>query len=101
MPGLAGSSRAETVSRGAEILINPPDHPAAIFKSKAVVGEKHDGRLRPTFICAGCGDELVLTSSGHQFCANRWCKEGFDVRPDWRMTVLIELLTEEAKESIH
>ena len=31
-------------------------------------------------VCAECGDELVLSRSGHQLCANRLCKEGFDVR---------------------
>lgn len=31
-------------------------------------------------VCAECGDELVLSPSGHELCANRLCKEGFDVR---------------------
>ena len=48
----------------------------------------------PPFVCAGCGDELVLTSSGHQFCANRWCKDGFDVRPDWRLVTMLDLIEE-------
>jgi hypothetical protein len=30
--------------------------------------------------CAECGDELVLSPSGHQLCANRLCRDGFDVR---------------------
>ena len=29
--------------------------------------------------CAECGNELNLTPSGHYFCANRRCKDGFDV----------------------
>ena len=29
--------------------------------------------------CAVFGDELVLSPSGHQLCANGLCKEGFDV----------------------
>ena len=35
-------------------------------------------------VCAECEDELGLSRSGHQFCTNRLCKDGFDVRPDWR-----------------
>jgi hypothetical protein len=31
-------------------------------------------------ICAECGDELALSPSGHQLCANPLCKDGFDVR---------------------
>jgi hypothetical protein len=31
-------------------------------------------------VCAECGDELVLSPSGHQLCVNQLCKEGFDVR---------------------
>jgi hypothetical protein len=31
--------------------------------------------------CAVCGNELNLTPSGHYFCANRCCKDGFDVTP--------------------
>ena len=34
-------------------------------------------------VCAECEDELGLSRSGHQFCTNRLCKDGFDVRPDW------------------
>ena len=29
--------------------------------------------------CAECGDELVLSPSGHQLCANRLCRDGFDI----------------------
>ena len=36
-------------------------------------------RLLP-FFCAECGDEFVLSPSGHPFCANRLCRDGFDVR---------------------
>jgi hypothetical protein len=38
-------------------------------------------RLLP-FFCLECGDEFVLSPSGHQFCANRLCRDGFDVRVD-------------------
>jgi hypothetical protein len=36
-------------------------------------------RLLP-FFCIECGDEFVLSPSGHQLCANRLCRDGFDVR---------------------
>jgi hypothetical protein len=48
-------------------------------------------------VCAECGDDLVLSRSGHHLCANRWCKDGFDVRPDLRLMTLVSLLTEEKK----
>jgi hypothetical protein len=48
-------------------------------------------------VCAECGNELVLSRSGHQFCANGLCREGFDIRPDWRLMPLLELATEEKK----
>jgi hypothetical protein len=35
-------------------------------------------RLLP-FFCLECGDEFVLSPSGHQLCANRLCRDGFDV----------------------
>ena len=35
-------------------------------------------RLLP-FFCIQCGDEFVLSPSGHQLCANRLCRDGFDV----------------------
>jgi hypothetical protein len=59
--------------------------------------ENHDRRPQLPFVCAECSHELVLTSSGHQFCANRWCKEGFEVMPDWRMMTVVELFTEGKK----
>jgi len=31
-------------------------------------------------VCAECGDELVFSPSGHQLCANRLCRDGFDVK---------------------
>ena len=48
-------------------------------------GEYDIGPLLP--FCAECGDELILSRSGHQFCANHRCRDGFDVRPDWRFDV--------------
>jgi hypothetical protein len=36
-------------------------------------------RLLP-FFCLECGDEFVLSPSGHQLCANHLCRDGFDVR---------------------
>jgi len=29
-------------------------------------------------VCAGCGAELTLTPSGHNFCADPSCTQGFD-----------------------
>ena len=37
-----------------------------------------DDRLYLSPICAGCGAELMLTPSGHNFCADPSCTEGFD-----------------------
>jgi hypothetical protein len=87
--GLEGSSSTEIVSRGAEYnLSNPPDIRRFFLMSKAMEAEEHDAGLRPIFVCAGCGDELILTLSGHKLCANRRCEEGFDVGPDRRMVAL-------------
>jgi hypothetical protein len=33
----------------------------------------------PLQICAECGAELMLTPSGHHFCADPNCTEGFGV----------------------
>jgi hypothetical protein len=30
--------------------------------------------------CLECGDELILSPSGHQLCANHLCRDGFDIR---------------------
>jgi len=30
-------------------------------------------------VCLECGEELILSPSGHQLCANRLCRDGFDV----------------------
>ena len=62
------------------------------MEGKAMGAWEYDQGPRLPFVCAGCGDELILTSSGHQFCANRWCKDGFDIRPDWRLVSVVELL---------
>jgi hypothetical protein len=40
---------------------------------------------------------LVLSRSGHRFCANHLCKEGFDIKPDWRAMPLPALVAEEKK----
>jgi hypothetical protein len=59
--------------------------------------EEHNRVSRLLTVCAECGDDLVLSRSGHHLCANRWCKDGFDVRPDLRLMTLVSLLTEEKK----
>jgi hypothetical protein len=55
--------------------------------------EKRYRGPRLPVVCAECEDELDLSRSGHQFCTNRLCKDGFDVRPDWRFMPLPNLLT--------
>jgi len=35
-----------------------------------------DGPRLP-YVCAECGAELMLTPSGHRFCADPTCTEGF------------------------
>jgi hypothetical protein len=67
------------------------------FESKIMEAEKHYQRQRPRAICAECGDELVLSRSGHRFCANHLCKEGFDIKPDWRAMPLPAFVAEEKK----
>jgi len=62
-----------------------------------MAAKEHNRRRQLPFICAECGEELVLSSSGHYFCANRLCKDGFDVRPDWRLMTQINLLSDEKK----
>jgi hypothetical protein len=32
-----------------------------------------------SIVCLECGEELILSPSGHQLCANRLCRDGFDV----------------------
>ena len=42
-------------------------------------------------VCAECGDDLVLSRSGHHFCANQLCRDGFDIRPDWRLVPPVDV----------
>jgi hypothetical protein len=39
----------------------------------------NDDKLRLPDICGGCGAELMLTPSGHPFCADPTCTDGFGV----------------------
>ena len=80
------------------IIINSAGHPAGFFFESEIMGaEEHNrGPLLPA-VCAGCGDELVLSRSGHHFCTNRLCEDGFDIRPDWRLMPPPNLVTEEKK----
>jgi hypothetical protein len=32
-----------------------------------------------SIVCIECGEELVLSPSGHQLCGNPQCRDGFDV----------------------
>ena len=59
--------------------------------------ERYDREPHLPFVCAECGDELVLTSSGHCFCANRSCRDGFDVGSDWQVAMVLDVLMEEKK----
>jgi hypothetical protein len=53
--------------------------------------EKRCRGPRLPVVCAECEDELDLSRSRHQFYTNRLCKDGFDVRPDWRFMPLPNL----------
>jgi hypothetical protein len=42
-------------------------------------------------LCAECGAELMLTPSGHPFCADPACTEGFGVsNPAWQLYKLLD-----------
>jgi len=75
----------------------PPVYPADFFEGKVMGTQEHSRKPRLPFVCAECGYELVLTSSGHQFCANPLCTDGFDIEEDWRVMTVLELLKEEKK----
>jgi hypothetical protein len=66
-------------SKGREVIAVVDDDPR----------EALDGLLSSW--CAECGDELNLTSSGHYFCANRHCKDGFDVTSKGKPKKLLNL----------
>ena len=61
------------------VIVNSAGHPAVFFREQIVKAEKHNRGLRLRAVCDGCGDDLVLSRSGHQFCTNRLCKDGFDL----------------------
>jgi hypothetical protein len=66
-------------SKGREVIAVVDDDPR----------EALDGLLSSW--CAECGDELNLTPSGHYFCANRRCKDGFDVTPKRKLKKLVNV----------
>lgn len=42
-------------------------------------------------VCAECGAELMLTPSGHHFCADPNCTEGFGVAgPVWPLYRIVD-----------
>jgi hypothetical protein len=43
--------------------------------------DEHPPVTWPLIFCAECGDELALSPSGHPLCANRLCRDGFDLSP--------------------
>ena len=68
-------------ARRLPINLKPAARPAGSFLKEEFV-DLDEFTIVPwlPIVCAECGDELVLSPSGHQLCANRLCKEGFDVR---------------------
>ncbi len=68
-------------ARRLPINLKPAARPAGSFLKEKFV-DLDEFTIVPwlPMVCAECGDELVLSPSGHQLCANRLCKEGFDVR---------------------
>ena len=68
-------------ARRLPINLKPAARPAGSFlEDNSVDLDEHPiDRLLP-FFCLECGDEFVLSPSGHQFCANHLCRDGFDVR---------------------
>lgn len=77
LPNGSGTWRATLVND-----LKPVARPAGSFlKDNSVdldLDEHPIERLLP-FFCLECGDELALSPSGHQLCANRLCRDGFDV----------------------
>ena len=61
------------------------------LESKIMEAEKRCRGPRLPVVYAECEDELDLSQSGHQFYTNRLCKDGFDVRLDWRFMPLPNL----------
>ena len=68
-------------SKGREIIAVVDDDP--------LVREAMDSLLSSW--CAECGNELNLTPSGHYFCANRRCKDGFYVTLNRNLKKLLNL----------
>ena len=70
-------------ARRLPINLKPAARPAGSFLEGNSVDldlDEHPiDRLLP-FFCLECGDEFALSPSGHQLCANRLCRDGFDVR---------------------
>ena len=82
-PGACGD-RGNGLALSWLIIINSAGHPAVFFREQIMEAEKHYRGPRLPAVCAECEDEFGLSRSGHQFCTNRLCKDGFDVRPAWR-----------------
>ena len=91
-PGVCGG-RGNGLALRSLIIINSAGHPAVFFREQIMEAEKHYRGPRLPAVCAECEDELGLSRSGHQFCTNRLCKDGFDVRPDWRFMPLPNIVT--------
>jgi hypothetical protein len=59
--------------------------------------EKQTDVSRPIRVCAECHDDLILSRSGHHFCVNRFCKDGFDVGRDLRLKAIVRVPTKKKK----
>jgi hypothetical protein len=68
-------------SKGREVIAVVDDDP--------LLREALDGLLSSW--CAECGNELNLTRSGHYFCTNRRCQDGFDVTSNRKLKKLLNL----------
>jgi hypothetical protein len=60
--------------------LNPPLTRRVFLEEEFVDLDEHRLAQWLRIVCAECGDDLILSPSGHQLCANRICREGFDVR---------------------
>jgi hypothetical protein len=68
-------------ARRLPINLKPATRPAGSFLKEEFVELDEDTIVSwLSVVCAECGDELVVSPSGRQLCANCPCKEGFDVR---------------------
>jgi hypothetical protein len=76
LPDGSGTSRAALAKK----ISNPPlVRPGSFLKGKFVDLDDHMLVSWLPIVCVECDEELVLSPSGHQLCANPLCNYGFDV----------------------